>query len=275
MADEDLARPTTSRQNEETIASLLNNAKTLNIDKMAPTEDLHNVLMDFFSTPDPDSDDDEDQPSSPSQPSSSQFGLTEDGGDSTTDYGSDEDDYVPVQAPDQFLVAAPSATEIPTEPLTDIPSCGCHTKFSCDWCFGLVKRKFKRTRVDCLADMEMVVTQSAKGQLPPLVKPDGLSLQRQWYLHDEIRQFVSPEWQDIVAPLPNSPKPRGTTQLEVEEVDPEVPAPKIMRITEDSPTRDRTRTEFFDRTDNTDREGKRKGEGKGKGKKTVNTLISF
>ncbi|RUS84743.1 hypothetical protein EGW08_007485 [Elysia chlorotica] len=59
-----------------------------------------------------------------------------------------QDDYVPVQAPDQFLVAAPSATEIPTEPLTDIPRCGC--------------------------------------QLPPLVKPIGLSLHRQWYLQDEI-----------------------------------------------------------------------------------------
>ena len=44
-----------------------------------------------------------------------------------------------------------------------------HTKFSCDWCFGLFKRKFKRSIVDCLADMERVVTESAKANIPQLV----------------------------------------------------------------------------------------------------------
>ena len=27
-----------------------------------------------------------------------------------------------------------------------------HTKFSCDWCFGLVKRLYRKTKVDCLVD---------------------------------------------------------------------------------------------------------------------------
>ena len=44
-----------------------------------------------------------------------------------------------------------------------------HTKFSCDWCFGLVHRKFKRSIVGCLADMERVVTESARGNIPQLV----------------------------------------------------------------------------------------------------------
>ena len=160
-----------------------------------------------------------------------------------------------------------------------------HTKFSCDWCFGLLRREFKRTRVDSLGDMEDVVKDSARGniaqfcgnergevfvptydwktylpsffkkvvgikkihhfifskesqgniilkeasdseeviqnlllvqpppdQFPPLMQPAGLSPQREWYLYYEIREFASPEKQDLVAPLPTVPKPsRGTT----------------------------------------------------------------
>ena len=36
-----------------------------------------------------------------------------------------------------------------------------HTKFSPDWCFGLLKRKFKRTAVNSLEDLVTVVDQSA------------------------------------------------------------------------------------------------------------------
>ena len=43
-----------------------------------------------------------------------------------------------------------------------------HTKFSCDWCFGLLKRKLKRTRVDSLGDMEDVVKDSARGNIAQL-----------------------------------------------------------------------------------------------------------
>ena len=37
-----------------------------------------------------------------------------------------------------------------------------HTKFSCDCCFGLMKRTFRRTKVDCLEDIVKVVTDSSR-----------------------------------------------------------------------------------------------------------------
>ena len=36
-----------------------------------------------------------------------------------------------------------------------------HTKFGCDYCFGMVKKKF-RTRVSCLGDIEEVCMDSYK-----------------------------------------------------------------------------------------------------------------
>ena len=36
-----------------------------------------------------------------------------------------------------------------------------HTKFAPDWCFGLLKQKFHRTKVDCLEDIVNVVESSA------------------------------------------------------------------------------------------------------------------
>ena len=36
-----------------------------------------------------------------------------------------------------------------------------HTKFALDWAFGLLKQRFKRTKVGCLADLAKVVTDSA------------------------------------------------------------------------------------------------------------------
>ena len=44
-----------------------------------------------------------------------------------------------------------------------------HTKFSPDWCFGLLKRRFRRTRVSCLDDLETVVNQSAEANIAQLV----------------------------------------------------------------------------------------------------------
>lgn len=31
-----------------------------------------------------------------------------------------------------------------------------HTKFTCDMCFGMVKKKYRRTRVSCLDDIAKV-----------------------------------------------------------------------------------------------------------------------
>ena len=142
-----------------------------------------------------------------------------------------------------------------------------HTKFSPDWCFGLLKKRYRRTKVGGLTDLIDVVNQSAivnaaqptgsadgrvvvptydwleffmpylkkvtgikklhhlrfksaspgcvfvkeragseevkrcflkkdttdwkqeSDELPPVLPPAGLSLQRQWYLHDKIREF--------------------------------------------------------------------------------------
>ena len=47
--------------------------------------------------------------------------------------------------------------------------------------------------------------------LPALVPPAGLSLERQWYLYDKIREFCNPDVQDVVCPRPACTLP-GETQ---------------------------------------------------------------
>ena len=44
-----------------------------------------------------------------------------------------------------------------------------HTKFSPDWCFGLLKRHFKRSKVGCLDDLVRVVNESATPNVAQLV----------------------------------------------------------------------------------------------------------
>ena len=47
--------------------------------------------------------------------------------------------------------------------------------------------------------------------MPPVVQPKDLYPKRQWYLYQEIRQFVSDEHKDRVAPLPRVPQPGNVT----------------------------------------------------------------
>lgn len=68
-----------------------------------------------------------------------------------------------------------------------------HTKFSPDWCFGLLKKKYRRTKVDGLTDLVSVVNDSAS------------SVQRQWYLN-KIREFVSANMKDRTCPKPAEPQ---------------------------------------------------------------------
>ena len=160
-----------------------------------------------------------------------------------------------------------------------------HTKFAPDWCFGLLKQKFRKSKVDCLADLVQVVQASAevnhaqlvgnengdvivptydwadhfdvpfrqtalKGiksfhhftfnasqpgevavqtvcdgpkkhlkllsdpawrpqrtDLPPIIKPNGLTLERQCYLYEKIREFCQPDVRDIVCPRPEGMEP--------------------------------------------------------------------
>ena len=163
-----------------------------------------------------------------------------------------------------------------------------HTKFSPDWCFGLLKQRFRKTPVNSLKDIEEVVDGSAVvnisqlvgnqsgevivptydwstyfgqhfskipsikaqhhflfshvkpgvvrakqlldsdevehnlcqrkdwvpsfNELPPLIAPKGLSMERKWYLYQKIRDFCSPESKDLVCPYPGPgpcpPSPR-------------------------------------------------------------------
>lgn len=168
-----------------------------------------------------------------------------------------------------------------------------HTKFAPDWCFGLLKQRFRRTKVGCLADLEKVVNTSAEvnhaqlvgkedgtvlvpqydwaayfapyykrqafkgikslrhltfsqgtpgsvmvreytdsqenqisilakdhlhwapssSDLPPEMKPPGLSRERKEYLYSKIREYCPPECQDIVCPNPNPTIMLPTTPL--------------------------------------------------------------
>ena len=56
-----------------------------------------------------------------------------------------------------------------------------HTKFAPDWCFGLLKQTFRRTKIGCLADIANVVDSSAVVNHAQLVgKEDGTVLVPQY-----------------------------------------------------------------------------------------------
>ena len=46
----------------------------------------------------------------------------------------------------------------------------------------------------------------AAADLPPIIPPLGLSLERRQYLYDKIREFCPPECQDLVCPCPTQAK---------------------------------------------------------------------
>jgi len=49
--------------------------------------------------------------------------------------------------------------------------------------------------------------QPSKLNLPEQIIPPGLSLERQWYLHNKIREFCPDNVKDLVCPLPAMPLP--------------------------------------------------------------------
>ena len=162
-----------------------------------------------------------------------------------------------------------------------------HTKFSPDWCFGLLKQKFRKAEVDSLDDFVQVVEQSSavnkaqpvgssngelivetfdwssyfatsfnkiKGikefqhfvvsatspglvaarhvvdgpvtqfnllkedtqimedELPNVLHPKGMSSERKWYLYEKIRSFCRYECKDVTCPLPDAPRPTGSSR---------------------------------------------------------------
>ena len=160
-----------------------------------------------------------------------------------------------------------------------------HTRFLPDWCFGLLKRQYRRTKVGSLQAIAEVVNKSAEcnfaqlvsredgstivptfdwtdffaprlkritgikkyhhfrvsssspgsvfmkdqnetpevqfvllkelfdvdfNTLPNIISPHGLTIERQWYLYEQIRPFCPDEDKDMVCPLPSLPKPGGS-----------------------------------------------------------------
>ena len=52
-----------------------------------------------------------------------------------------------------------------------------HTKFAPDWCFGLFKRQFRRTKIGSLTGISIVVDESAVCNVPQLVsREDGSTI---------------------------------------------------------------------------------------------------
>ena len=56
-----------------------------------------------------------------------------------------------------------------------------HTKFAPDWCFGLLKQKYRKTLVGCLEDLARVVDQSVRTNHAQLVgMEDGTTFVHQY-----------------------------------------------------------------------------------------------
>ena len=69
-----------------------------------------------------------------------------------------------------------------------------HTKFAPDWCFGLLKQKFRRTKIGCLADIAKVVNDSAEVNYAELVgTEDGTVLVPQY----DWAEFFSPYFKKL------------------------------------------------------------------------------
>lgn len=47
-------------------------------------------------------------------------------------------------------------------------------------------------------------------ELPSVIPPLGLSVERQWYVYEQIRPFCPEDDKDTVCPLPSVPKPGGS-----------------------------------------------------------------
>ncbi|XP_064390673.1 uncharacterized protein LOC135338462 isoform X2 [Halichondria panicea] len=80
-----------------------------------------------------------------------------------------------------------------------------------------------------------------ENELPSEIHPAGLSLQRQWYLYDKIREFCPEQDRDVTCPLPSHPRPfsrQNTPQREISPtptppsspLSPAPPPPKRQRV---------------------------------------------
>ncbi|XP_061725805.1 uncharacterized protein LOC133531548 isoform X1 [Cydia pomonella] len=65
--------------------------------------------------------------------------------------------------------------------------------------------------------------------MPKIIEPQRLSLERQKYLYENIRKYVSPEFQDILCPIPNraeevtnNSNQSGTSKVEGDQTEPKI-----------------------------------------------------
>lgn len=56
-------------------------------------------------------------------------------------------------------------------------------------------------------------------ELPHVLHPKGLTVERQWYLHDSIRPFCPDESKDVACPRPLAPNPKRRRTPEHEDID--------------------------------------------------------
>ena len=70
-----------------------------------------------------------------------------------------------------------------------------HTKFAPDWCFGLFKQLFRRSKVDCIDDIASVVDQSADVNVSQLV---GTQEGQYWLQHTNGLRSLSHTSQSLL-----------------------------------------------------------------------------
>ena len=60
----------------------------------------------------------------------------------------------------------------------------------------------RETKINILRDSSW---KPSINNMPPLITPPGLSLERQWYLYSKIREFCPDQAKDLVCPMPSQP----------------------------------------------------------------------
>ena len=76
-----------------------------------------------------------------------------------------------------------------------------HTKFAPDWCFGLLKQAYRRTKVGCLDDIVRLVESSAVVNNAQLIgREDGTVIVHQ-YIFCQVLQTARAGRHKILSPL--------------------------------------------------------------------------
>ncbi len=76
---------------------------------------------------------------------------------------------------------------------------------------------YSKERADVTAEtchelLKQGATFDDRNELPEVITPAGLSAQRQWYLHDKIREFCPVADRDVTCPVPKPTSRQGTPE---------------------------------------------------------------